>query len=321
MNMTSETSINPAIRASAPTPATMIDALNNTFGKHVGKRASHAKGFCVHGQFTPAPDSAQFVSCPLFSTGPMDATARFSVGGGNPGVSDKSRSVRGLAMRVAGGGESWDLVLISEPVFFAATPESFVSFLAARIPDPHTQKPSPEKITAHTAAYPDGALQPALLASHAAPLSYATTPYFSNNAFLFKSACGQEQYARIIVTPVAGTYYLSEEDESNLPDVFLEDEFKARLQNEPVQFEIVALLPAETDSLTDPSQRWAGAGRISLGRLRITAIAEAGACDGMVFIPVNLPSGIETSEDPILLARAAAYGISLSRRKTVADDM
>jgi catalase len=34
----------------------------------------------------------------------VDALLRFSIGGGNPGVSDKSRSVRGLSMRLTGGG-------------------------------------------------------------------------------------------------------------------------------------------------------------------------------------------------------------------------
>jgi len=315
MNTLSNSGLRQHTSVPSPAPAEMVDALNNTFGKHPGQRASHAKGFCVHGQFTPTSDLANFVASPLFTAGALDATVRFSVGGGNPGVSDKSRTVRGLAIRIAGGCETWDLVLISEPVFFAATPESFVSFLAARIPDPETKKPNPEKISAHVAKYPDGALQPALLASHPAPLSYATTSYFSNNAFIFKSATGREQYARIIVTPVAGTYYLTEDDEKNLPDSFLEAEFKRRLENEPVQFDIVALLPAEGESLTDPTQRWGGSGRVLLGRLAVTAIADEGSCDGIVFVPVNLPSGIEASDDPILLSRAASYGVSLSRRK------
>lgn len=301
---------------SMPTPAAMVDALNNTFGKHAGKRASHAKGFCATGEFTPAPGAGQFVGGPFFKAGALKATVRFSVGGGNPGVSDKSRSVRGLGVRVTAGEQGWDLVLVSEPVFFAATPESFVSFLAARVADPETKKPNPEKVAAHNAKFPDGALQPALLAAHAAPVSYATTPYFSNNAFVFTSQTGVETTARVIVTPVAGTHYLSEDEEKSFPDTFLEEEIGQRLQRGAVEFDIVAQLPAAGDSLIDPSQRWAGTTHLTLGRLRVTALAQPDACDGLVFVPVNLPTGIVASDDPILHSRAAAYGVSLARRKS-----
>jgi catalase len=294
-------------------PLALVDALNNTFGKHAGKRASHAKGFCATGEFTPSPEAAQLVDGPLFQAGALAATLRFSVGGGNPGVSDKSRSVRGMAMRVALGADIWDLLLVSEPVFFAATPESFVSFLAARVADPATKKPDPAKVAAHNAAFPDGTRQPALLASHGAPVSYAATPYFSNNAFTF-NAGGAVQTARIVVQPLAGTRYLTDHEEQAYPDTFLEQELALRLQAGPVEFDILAQLPADGDSLTDPSQPWAGAGTVKLGRLSVKAVAEAGACDGLVFMPVNLPAGIDLSDDPILLSRAAAYAVSLKRR-------
>lgn len=302
------------IIASQPSPAALVDALNNTFGRHAGKRASHAKGFCAHGEFTPSPDAAQLVDGALFNVGALPATLRFSVGGGNPGVSDKSRSVRGMSMRVALGGQQWDLLLVSEPVFFAATPESFVSFLAARVADPETKKPDPAKIAAHNARFPDGTRQPALLAAHGAPASYATTPYFSNNAFTFSAANGTVKTARIVVQPLAGTRYLSDEDEQAYPDNFLEEELALRLNAGAVEFDILAQLPADGDSLTDSSQPWVGAGVVKLGRVQVTSVAAPGACDGLVFVPVNLPAGIGFSDDPILLSRAAAYGVSLQRR-------
>ena len=301
--------------AAAPSPSDLVDALNHTFGKHPGKRASHAKGFCATGQFTPTMEAASFANGPIFQEGHLDATVRFSIGGGNPGVSDKSRSARGLGVRISQGAEHWDLVLLSEPVFFAATPQSFVSFLAARVADPDTKKPNPEKIAAHNLQFPDGARQPALLAAHAAPASYASTPYFSNNAFVFHSITGATTTARIIVIPAAGTHYLTAEQEQSFPDTFLEEELATRLARGPVDFDIVAQLPAPGDSLVDPSLPWEGAGHVPLGRLRISALAAPAACDGLVFVPVNLPAGLSPSDDPILQSRAAAYAISRARRK------
>lgn len=295
-------------------PAGLVDALNGTFGKHAGKRASHAKGFCAVGEFTPAAKVGDFVQSPLFKQGKLPASVRFSIGGGNPGASDKSRSVRGLAVRIGGGAQMYDLVLISEPAFFAATPASFVSFLQARVADPATKKPDPAKIAAHNAAYPDGTRQPALLAAHAAPASYATTPYFSNNAFLFENGDFVKQAARIVVEPQAGTHYLNADDEKNLPDLFLQDEMAKRLAAGGVGFTVYAQLPAAGDSLLDSSTVWTGANKVELGRLRITAPAADDSCDGLVFMPVALPTGITPTDDPILQSRAAAYAVSLSRR-------
>jgi catalase len=42
---------------------------------------------------------------------------RFSVGGGNPNVSDKSRTVRGLSLRMKNDADAYDLLMISGPVF------------------------------------------------------------------------------------------------------------------------------------------------------------------------------------------------------------
>jgi catalase len=298
-----------------PKPAEMVDALNRTFGKHPGKRASHAKGFFATGEFTPELGICDFLNCSMFRQGKLPATLRFSVGGGNPAVSDKSRSVRGMGLRLNGIDQTYDLVLISEPAFFAATPASFVSFLQARVADPTTGKPDPLKIAAHNAAYPDGMRQPALVAAHAAPASYATTPYFSNNAFRFTNDKALTRHARVLMEPSAGTHYLSEEDEKSLPDNFLEDELTNRIARGAIEFTLYAQLPAAGDSLIDPSTVWTGTEKVALGKLRVARVVTDQSRDGLVFVPGTLPDGICPSDDPILQSRAAAYAVSLARRK------
>ena len=304
----------PLAQAQDTGPTGLVDALNGTFGSHAGMRASHAKGFCAAGEFQPTKSARDFVDGPLFGQKSVPANVRFSVGGGNPKASDKSRSVRGLAMRLAAGSENWDLLLISEPAFFAATPESFVSFLQARVPDPATGKPDPARIAAHNAAHPDGARQPALLAAHAAPSSYASTPYFSNNAFVFSGRGKNAQHARIVAEPFAPVQFLSADEERTLPDLFLQDELARRMSAGPVGFTLYAQLPAPGDSLVDPSTVWQGAGKVELGRLLVKGQAPADACNGVVYMPLALPTGITASDDPILHARGAAYAVSLSRR-------
>ena len=272
-----------------PDATEMVNALNRVFGAKPGVRASHAKGFCAKGEFTPDAQAGRFVKGPMFATNsPVPASIRFSIGGGNPGISDKSRSARGLAVHLTHPKEAYDLVLISEPVFFAATPKSFVSFLDARIADPVTRKPNPEKIAAHNSRYPEGKLQGSLLAA--------------------------QQWARLVVEPNAGTQYLNDAEEKDHPDNFLEAELQQRLAKAPATFTIYAQLAGPNDSLTDPSQQWSGTSRVALGNLKVLEVAAKAECDGMTYVPTTLPEGIVPSADPLLQIRAAAYAVSLSRR-------
>jgi catalase len=301
--------------AQAPDAEQLVGALNQLYGVHPGRRASQARGICAAGAFIPAPSASGIVKSPLFARPSVPAVVRLSIGGGNPDVSDKLRSVRGLSARLYDGAETYDLALQSEPVFFAATPASFVSFLEAHVPDPATGRPDPQKIAAHFAAHPDGRLQPSLLAAHAAPASYATTPYYSTNAFVFENAAGTGQGARIVVEPAAGRRYLSAQEEKDFPDRYLEGELAARLEKGAVAFAVFAQLPAPGDSMVDPSQLWRGAGKVALGTLQIRTMAAADTCDPLVFIPLRLPDGMAPSDDPVLKARTESYSLSHSRRE------
>lgn len=293
-------------------PVELVDSLNHVFGDHK-QRASHAKGFCATGTFTPNEHAKHFSKTTLFSA-PSQASMRFSIGGGNPKASDKSRSIRGLAARLSNTDQSYDLVMISEPVFFAATTESFVSFLKARVPDTATKKPNPESVKTHSEKYPESKLQGALVAAHAAPSSYASTPYFTTNAFGLVNAKNHTQWVRLSLVPAAGKSFLTEEQEKSLPDNFLEDEMNARLKNGAAEFTLYAQLAEPADTLTNPTVEWPSERKqVALGVLSINT-ATAQSCVNEMYSPTNLPEGVVASDDPILHARAGAYAVSRSRR-------
>lgn len=292
----------------------LLDALTH-LGAHAGRRATHVRGYCAVGHFAPDDEVAHFADLAILRDGPLPATVRFSVGGSDPAISEKTRNLRGMAMRVHGVHESYDLVLVSEPIFYAATPVSYLSYLEAHAADPNTGVPDPLRITAHELRHPDTLRLPALLASHAAPSSYASTPYHSAHAFLFSGADGVMRPARIVAEPEAGTRYLSEAQERQLPPAFLEHEMDERLLQGPIRFQLYAQLPALGDPLDDPSMPWQGQERVPLGVLLITALAD-NSCDFMTFMPTRLPAGIDPSDDPMLRARANVYAAaSLARRR------
>ena len=73
----------------------------------------------------------------------------------------------------------------------------------------------------------------------------------------------------------------------------------------------------EGDPLDDPTLAWPDEREtIELGRLEVTGLAFDRDRDGdvLVFDPVRVTDGIETSDDPILHARSDAYAESVLRR-------
>ncbi|WP_424195357.1 catalase family peroxidase [Ampullimonas aquatilis] len=291
----------------------MVDSLNKVFGAHHGMRASHAKGVCVAGEFIPSGDAAMVTSAGLLHAGTSKVTGRFSIGGGNPKVSDKAKGVRGLALHLDSGKEVMDLVTISSPVFFASTPENFVAFLEARQPDSNTGKPDPVKVKAYNESHHDVKAFNDYIGKSEVTASYAQTPYWSGNAFRLSNATGKTTHARWRIEPVAGRLGLTEEQHKTLPDDFLNADLEQRLKHGPVEFELWLQIAGADDPVNDPTQEWpANRPQIKVGKLSLSSMG--GNCDGMMFNPMQLPKGIAASDDPILQVRAAAYGVSLVRR-------
>lgn len=300
--------------ADTTSPVVLVDALNGVFGKHAA-RASHAKGFCFAGQLEASADAASLTRAAMFQPGRRTPViGRFSIGGGNPKAPDNARSIRGIAVRAMDGNERLDWVFVSAPHFFAQTPAQFAEFLKVRAPDPATGRPNAEAIAAFSKTNPATTKQAAYIAAQAVPASYASVPYWSTNTFFARNATGQAQPIRWRFEPAAGRLGLSDDEAKAKGADFLRGELAERLARGPVAFNVVAQLGQAGDQLLDPTEPWpADRAERVLGRVVIDRIADA-ACERETFIPTSLPAGLEPSNDPVLQARAAAYGVSLGRR-------
>ncbi len=307
-----------AVAADTTTPVELVDALNGVFGKHPGMRGSHAKGFCVSGKFTPAPDAASLSKAPQFAK-PVPLLGRFSMGGGNPKAADNSKGGRGLALRFdLGDGATSDFVMLSVPIFFAKTPAQVVEFLKVRTPAEGAEKPDPAAIEAFSKANPETTRQAAWAKEHPVPASYADASYFGIHAFTLTNAAGEKKLVKLKVAPSDGDKGLSDEEATAKGADFYEAEFTERLGKGPAKFEFVAVLGKEGDQTSDPTLRWDGEDErptAPLGTIEIEAIAPNEKCDAITFLPANLPDGIAgPADDPIFAARSGAYAVSLSRR-------
>jgi len=305
-------------QAQPATPAAQVDALEAVFGKHAGMRRSGAKGICASGYFEGNTVGRALSSASVFSGARIPVVARFSIGGGNPKASDKSKTVRGLSLVFnLPKGEQWMMANVSAPVFFIARPEQMVPFLQARVNDPATGKPDPAKLKAFNDANPETLRQGAYLAKTPVPASYASAKYWGLNAFEMVNAKGQSQFVRWEFVPSAGTVGLSDEQLKSMPDNFLFDDLRQRAAAGQVSFDFKLQLAEAGDTLVDPTTAWPDS-RVSVpaGRLVIDQVEAGmgGACDKITFNPLVLPKGIKASADPVLMARPAAYGVSLGRR-------
>ena len=305
----------PANAQSTPSPVQTVDALNGVFGSHAGARASHAKGFCVAGQFEASSGAAAITSASLFQADKRSPLiGRFSIGGGNPKAPDNAKSVRGIAVRITDGNERLEWIFVSAPNFFAQTPEQFVNFLKVRAPDPATGKMNPEAIAAFSKANPATTKQAAYLSGQPVPASYATVPYWSTNAFVATNTNGKTQALRWRFEPVAGRLGLTDDETKTKGADFLRAELTERLAKGAIAFNVIAQLAQPGDQLLDPTEPWpADRAEVNMGRLVIYQITDQ-ACDRETFLPIILPAGLAPSADPVLAARAGAYAVSLGRR-------
>ena len=189
----------------------VVDAINDISGQHPGHRAAHAKGVLMHGTFTPA--GAGLTRALHMQSDPVEATLRFSNGGGDPAVPDYAREGRGMAVKFyLSDGSRTDIVALNLPCFFVRTPEDFHEFTRARKPDPATGQPDLEKVGAFLSAHPEAgrAIQAAL--SDDPPESYATCAYNSIHAFRWTDADGHHRFVRYRFEPELGERAISTEE-------------------------------------------------------------------------------------------------------------
>lgn len=294
-----------------PTPqaTALIDALNDTFGLHSGARASHAKGINVSGAFTPATDAAA-IAIPALQR-PQPVHARFSIGGGKPGISDKSSTVRGFGVEIGSGPESWRLALISTPVFFANSAEQFRAFLAARKPDSEIGGPNPEQVKAFNAANPNTIPHQKYLAETPPCRCYSSERYHSGHAYRFGPKA--EVFARLMLEPEAGRLGLSEAEKDAASDNFLVDQLEQTLSAGEARWALKLIHANAEDNTQDPTEPWVGPHEETLlGTIAIRSLSTAG--DNKVFDPSVFPTGISAPNDAVFALRNPAYAESYKRR-------
>ena len=303
---------------SATVIAQLVETMRALAGSHPGFRPVHAKGIVCSGTFRGAPDAGRVSRAPHLQGQTVPTVLRFSNSSGNPDVHDGLASTRALAVKFQlPEGKNADLLALSIEGFLVRTPEDFLEFLRAQLPDPATGQPITDAVPRFLNSHPATRAFVERLSQKPVPASYGQASYYSEHAFRFTSADGTSRFGRYRWIPEAGEAYLSPDDAGSRGANFLREELESRLRNGPVTFRLLLQLAGEGDPTDDATALWpADRPLVELGRLYVTAISPTSAADErrLVFDPTNLTDGIGLSDDPILLARSAAYSISYDHR-------
>ena len=114
-----------------------------------------------------------------------------------------------------------------------------------------------------------------------------------------------------------GQQFLSLEAAKKATPNYLFEDLPKRLANKAVQYKLSVQLADKTDNVNDATAVWPDSRKqVLLGTLTLKTIDTDGVKfeKATMFNPLTLVDGIEASEDPILLARPAAYAVSYGRR-------
>jgi catalase len=298
--------------------AQIVETLRALAGSHPGFRPVHAKGIVCSGTFRGAPDAPCVSHASHLQGQAMPAVIRFANASGNPEVHDGLANTRSLAVKFQlPDGKNTDILANTIEGFPVRTPEDFLAFLRAQLPDPATGKPVPGVVPSFLDGHPAARAFIERLMQKPVPASYGTARYHAEHAFRFTAADGTSRFGRYHWMPEAGELYLSPDGASTRSANFLREELESRMRNNPVVFHLLLQLAGEDDPTDDVTALWpAQRPLVELGRLEVTGMSPTGAADEhrLVFDPANVTDGIDLSADPILLARSSAYSISYDHR-------
>jgi catalase len=304
----------------ALTPARMIDAFENSMGKHAGFRRNHAKGVCVSGYFESNGSGATLSRASVFERGRTPVIGRFSAPGGNPAEDDADAPVRSFALRFSmQNGEQWRTAMNSVPIFSVGTPEALYEQLMALRPDAGTGRPDPAKLNAFLAKHPETRRFREWIDTHPPSSAFYNASYFGIDAFRFVDAKGNARFVRWSVVP--DTPYAPSNERTNpaRDSDFLAHDLGLRLRAGPVSWRLMLTPAGPGDPVDDATRAWPPereSHRVEAGTIVIERSESQidGACRDINFDPLVLPDGIAPSNDPLLAARSATYAVSFDRR-------
>ena len=123
---------------------------------------------------------------------------------------------------------------------------------------------------------------------------------------------GRASSAATASCPRAGPAYVSDDEAAKRPPNALADNLRASLEKGPVKFRLLVQVAAADDPTRDATKVWPDSRpTVELGEIAVTKALDTKKVENeLLFLPTNVTSGIDVSDDPIMNTRTEAYGES-----------
>ena len=276
------------------------------------KKINHTKGFCASGEFIPAKGISNGIDIPLLREKRLEATLRYSIGGGDPRASDKTKT-RGLAIKLSGSKDAWEIVALNTEINFARDAREFGQFFEMMVPkNGIVDTALIKRRTNEVASYRNFAKYVDELGISD---SVANTAFHSVHTFFFRDSRGNMTPARFRLAPEAAAVYLDKYELKRLGDEFLEADFKKKVAKAPITYRLILIFANENDAVNDTTALWHGKhDELEIGALRVMDY-DGAECNLNVFMPSVLPEGVGEPIDPLFRVRNETYAVSFGRRQ------
>ncbi len=296
--------------------------------ERIPERVVHARGYGAHGYFETYDSLAKFTSADIFQRGGerTPAFVRFSTVAGSKGSADLARDVRGFAVKLYTREGNWDIVGNNIPVFFIQD--------AIRFPDLiHSVKEEPDRAfpqaqSAHDNFWDFISLTPEsmhmimwIMSDRAIPRSFRFMEGFGVHTFRLVNAAGRSTFVKFHWKPKLGLQSVVWDEAVKIngadPDFHRRDlwdaiqsgnypEYELRFQlfdqkfADKFDFDILDPTKLIPEELIEPVP----VGRLVLDRMPDNFFAET---EQVAFMTMNVPPGIDFSNDPLLQGRNFSY--------------
>src|SRR5277367_6245479 len=135
---------------SAATPdvvTQLVETMRALAGSHPGFRPVHAKGIVCSGTFRAAAGARAVCRAPHLQGQAVPTIMRFSNSSGDPEIHDGIPNARALAVKFQlPDRKNADILALHIEGFPAGTPDEFLAFLRAQLPDPATGAAAPDAV-------------------------------------------------------------------------------------------------------------------------------------------------------------------------------
>ena len=295
------------------------DALEGAYGRHLGKRRNHTKGFGTTGYFVGTEEAAQLSRSVLFDGDRIEVIGRFSIAGGDPSASDSKRSPRGMGLefRLKNGALHHMTMILRRCSSRERLPRFWTnSWLSLRT---GMRGKADQKLDRLYEAASRQRCTGAFSGDAQSATSYANCAFYGIHTFRFVDQAGKTTNVRFRFMPEDGERSLTDAQLAQMPREFLEAAFRDRVKQGPVRWGMIVTIGEPGDPENDPTVLWpAGRREIKAGTLTLTSFApdQAAGAYKINFDPMQLADGIEPTDDPVLRFRSSSYAISHSRRQT-----